>query len=163
MLYDKTMKAKFFCLISVFLIVTNVKSADFIDKGYYVIDLVNKIEWRKCTVGQLWDEEKKRCLGSPIKLNMEEIKEANLQINEQLDGEWRLPTRKELESIVCADCEGSKIDKIFFPDTPAEPFWTSQRNWWSPKFFWSVNFFTGHAFGRFVPEKRLFIRFVRER
>jgi hypothetical protein len=60
MLYDKTMKAKFFCFISVFLIVTNVKSADFIDKGYYVIDLVNKVEWLKCTVGQLWDEEKKK-------------------------------------------------------------------------------------------------------
>ena len=130
MLYYKTMKAKFFYFISVFLIVTNVKSAAFIDKGYYVIDLVNKVEWLKCTVGQLWDEEKKKCLGTPKKLNMDEIKEANLQINEQLDGEWRLPTRKELESIVCADCEGSKIDKIFFPDTPAEPFWTSQRNWW---------------------------------
>ena len=59
MLYYKTMKAKFFYFISVFLIVTNVKSADFIDKGYYVIDLVNKVEWLKCTVGQLWDEEKK--------------------------------------------------------------------------------------------------------
>ena len=61
------------------------------------------------------------------------------------------------------ELSSQKIDKKFFPNTPAEPFWTSQRNWWSPKFFWSVNFFTGHAFGRFVPEKRLYIRFLRER
>jgi hypothetical protein len=52
---------------------------------------------------------------------------------------------------------------ILFPQTPAQPFWTSQRNWWSPKFFWSVNFFTGHSYGRFVPEKKLFVRFVRDR
>ena len=138
-------------------------SSSFIDKGNYVIDLSNKIEWLKCTVGQTWDEERMKCLGIPRKLNRDEIKEANKQINEQLEGKWRLPSRKELESLVCMKCPKVKIDSSLFPDTPAEPFWTSQRNWWSPKFFWSVNFFTGHTFGRFVPEKRLFVRFVRER
>ena len=77
MLYDKTMKAKFFCFISVFLIVTKVKYEDFIDRGYYVIDLVNKGEWLKWKVGQLWDEEKKKRIGSRKKLKMEEIKEEN--------------------------------------------------------------------------------------
>ena len=142
---------------------SNSLSSSFIDKGNYVIDLSNKIEWLKCTVGQSWNEEKKKCSGIPQKLNREEIKEANRQINNQLEGEWRLPTRKELESLICMECTGVKIDSVLFPNTPPEPFWTSQRNWWSPKFFWSVNFFTGHTFGRFVPEKRLFIRFVRER
>ena len=48
--------------------------------------------------------------------------------------------KKKLESIVCKNCDGAKIDKKLFPNTPAEPFWTSQRNWWSPKFYWSINF-----------------------
>ena len=109
------MKFKIFCFISIFFIITKVKSADFIDKGYYIIDLVNKVEWLKCTVGQVWDEDKKKCLGSAKKLNMEEIKEANIQINQQLEGEWRLPKRKELEGLICKDCEGAKIDKRFFP------------------------------------------------
>ena len=91
------------------------------------------------------------------------VEEANNLLNEQIEGEWRLPSRKELESLICKSCEGAKIDKTFFPNTPAEPFWTSQRNWWSPKFFLSVNFFTGHSYGRFVPEKELFIRFVKDR
>ena len=84
-------------------------------------------------------------------------------LNEQIEGNWRLPTRKELESLVCEECEDTKIDIVLFPGTPAQPFWTSQRNWWSPKFFWSVNFFTGHTYGRFVPEKRIFVRFLRDR
>ena len=98
-----------------------------------------------------------------VKLDFKEIEEALIIINEELDGEWRLPDRKELESLVCKKCEGAKIDLNLFSNTPAQPFWTSQRNWWSPKFFWSVNFFTGHSYGRFVPEKKLFVRFVRDR
>ena len=62
MLYGKYMKIKIFCFISIFLIITKVKSSDFIDKGYYVVDLANKVEWLKCTVGQLWDENKKKYL-----------------------------------------------------------------------------------------------------
>ena len=76
----------------------------------------------------------------------------------------RLSSKSMINLRVVGDCQQEKslrelfvrnvlpkINKEFFPDTPAEPFWTSQRNWWSPN-FWSVNFFTGHTFGRFVPE-----------
>jgi len=153
-------------LFLLFFLALSTKSAfcaDFIDKGFYIIDLKNKIEWLKCSAGQQWSDDEKKCLGQPVKLDQEEIKEANKMLNEQIEGEWRVPKRKELESIVCKKCEGVKIDTKTFPDTQPEPYWTSQRNWWSPKFFWSVNFFTGHSYGRFVPEKKLFVRFVRDR
>ena len=142
---------------------TNVIASNYIDKGHYVIDLRNKIEWLKCTAGQQWSDKENNCIGNAVKLNYQSIDEANNQLNQQLEGSWRLPTRKELESIICKECEGVKIDEVLFPNTPAEPFWTSQRNWWSPKFFWSVNFFTGHSYGRFVPEKELYVRFVKDR
>jgi len=157
------MKFLVFTVIFISFYIKSVVSADFIDKGYYVIDLRNKVEWLKCTAGQQWSDKHEKCLGDPIKLDQNEIEEANKIINEQLEGKWRLPNRKELESLVCKQCNEAKINLKFFPDTPAQPFWTSQRNWWSPKFFWSVNFFTGHSYGRFVPEKKLFVRFLRDR
>lgn len=138
-------------------------ASNYIDKGHYIIDLRNKIEWLKCTTGQQWSDKENTCIGNPVKLDYSSIDEANNQLNQQLEGSWRLPTRKELESLICKDCTGVKIDEDLFPNTPAEPFWTSQRNWWSPKFFWSVNFFTGYSYGRFVPEKELFVRFVKDR
>lgn len=141
----------------------NLLASSFIDKGYYVIDLKNKIEWLKCSAGQQWSDKKNTCVGNAVKLDYKSIEHANFQLNSQIEGKWRLPSRKELESIVCKNCDGAKIDKKLFPNTPAEPFWTSQRNWWSPKFYWSVNFFTGHSYGRFVPEKELFVRFVKDR
>ncbi len=157
------MKFLVFIVIFISFYIKSAISADFIDRGYYVIDLRNKVEWLKCSAGQQWSDKQEKCIGQPVKLDLNEIKEANRIINEQLEGKWRLPKRKELESLVCKKCSEVKINLEFFPDTPAEPFWTSQRNWWSPKFFWSVNFFTGHSYGRFVPEKKLFVRFLRDR
>ena len=157
------MKFLVFIVIFISFYIKSAISADFIDRGYYVIDLRNKVEWLKCSAGQQWSDKQAKCIGQPVKLDLNEIKEANRIINEQLEGKWRLPKRKELESLVCKKCSEVKINLEFFPDTPAEPFWTSQRNWWSPKFFWSVNFFTGHSYGRFVPEKKLFVRFLRDR
>ena len=90
---------------------------------------------------------------NPSNLIKNEIKEANRQLNEQIEGEWRLPSRKELESLICDECKGVKINQKLFPDTPAQPFWTSQKNWWSPKFIWSVNFFTGHSYGSLYLKK----------
>ena len=71
----------------------------------------NKIEWLKCSAGQRWSDEKNSCLGEAVKLDYFKIEEANNLLNQQIDGNWRLPTRKELESIVCKVCEGAKIDK----------------------------------------------------
>ncbi len=150
-------------IILIFTCLKTVNASNFIDKGFYVIDLKNKIEWLKCSAGQQWSDKNSKCVGEPVKLDQNEIVEANRMLNDQLEGDWRLPKRKELESIVCQKCKGVKIDEKIFPNTPAEPYWTSQRNWWSPKFYWSVNFFTGHSYGRFVPEKKLFVRFVRDR
>lgn len=138
-----------------------VVSSEFIDKGYFVIDLKQKVDWLKCSAGQQWNSQE--CEGNPVKLSLAEANEALNILNQQIDGEWRLPTKKELVRLVCKKCLGPKINQEFFPNSPAEPFWTSQRNWWSPNFFWSVNFFTGHTYGRFVPEKKLFVRFLRER
>jgi hypothetical protein len=157
------MNQKAFLILFSLLFFSNAEASDYIDKGYYVIDLKNRIEWLKCTTGQQWSDKKEECVGEPVKLNQKDVKEANKLLKEQIKGDWRLPNRKELESLVCMSCEGAKIDKKLFPGTPAEPFWTSERNWWSPKFFWSVNFFTGHSYGRFVPEKELFVRFVKNR
>ena len=151
-------------IICFFILLFNkVFASSYIDKGFYVIDLKNQIEWLKCTTGQQWSDKENTCVGQAVKLEYNAINDANSQLNKQIEGNWRLPNRKELESIICKECEGAKINKKLFPNTPAEPFWTSQRNWWSPKFFWSVNFFTGHSYGRFVPEKELFVRFVKDR
>lgn len=136
-------------------------SRQFVDKEHLVIDLLSNVEWMKCSTGQQWDGE--TCIGQIIRLDRSQIKQAIKQANEQLGGSWRLPSKGELEGILCAKCKTVKIDINFFPQTPAEPFWTSDKNYWSDFHFWSVNFFTGYSFSRFTEDKPLATRFVRDR
>ena len=137
------------------------KDAQFIAKEHIVIDLKSGVEWLRCSVGQRWNGTE--CIGEIVKLNQEMAVQAIKLANEQLGGNWRLPTRMELENIVCHVCDRPKIDKSIFPNTPAEPFWTGEQNQYSPRHVWSVNFFTGHTYGRFMPFQDLVIRLVRDR
>ena len=81
------MQIIFFTIILSFLSFGNSISSDFMDKGFYVIDLKNKIEWLKCTTGQQWSDEKQDCLGEPVKLDFEEIQVAIDILNEEIEGE----------------------------------------------------------------------------
>ena len=140
---------------------TPVQARDFIVKEHVVIDLRFGVEWLRCTVGQVWSGA--ACVGDIVELDHYEIAEAIKLANVQLGGSWRLPTRKELEGLVCAECEGVKIDQTVFPNTDIAPYWTGQVNSFAPRYIWSVNFYTGHTFGRFVPNQKLAVRLVRDR
>ena len=143
MLYQKSSFPKIYTIIIVLFLLfnfNNVWANNFISRGYYVIDLSQKVEWMTCTVGMVWDKDK--CVGKPIKGKLDQIDSVITQANEQLEGSWRLPNRKELEHIVCRDCQKVKINSKIFPNTPPESFWTSEKNPWQSQFMWTVNFFT---------------------
>ena len=164
MLFIKISFYKVSALFIIFLISLNINTVwanNFISRGYYVIDLSQKLEWLTCPVGMVW--ENKTCVGIPIKLKFSEIETAIFQANEQLKGKWRLPNRAELEKIICTKCKKVKINKEIFPNTPPESFWTSEKNPWQPKFLWTVNFYTGHTFGRFPGFIPNYVRLVRDR
>ena len=164
MLFFKIPPINVKAIIILFLIYSNfnnVWASNFITRGNYVIDLGQKIEWLTCPVGMVWQD--KTCVGSPLKLKFKQIRLAIDQANEQLGGKWRLPSRKELERIVCKSCADVKIDIKLFPNTPADSFWTNEINAWQPRFMWTVNFFTGHTFGRFPGFIPNYVRLVRDR
>lgn len=58
---------------------------------------------------------------------------------------WRLPTRKELESLVDETASRPAVDATAFPATPAEPFWTSTPYAPSQNRQWVVDFATGSS------------------
>ena len=149
-------------IFNIFLTINKALSNNFlIEKDHLVLDLKHNIYWLRCSVGQTWDNNS--CTGKAIKLTMDQVNQAISKADEQLGGNWRLPTREELESIVCLECGKTKINNKIFPGTPYEPFWTGEKNSWSKQFYWSVNFFTGHTFGRFPGSIPNFVRLVRNR
>ena len=148
-----------------FLILTGTISfsseSRFVVKDHIVIDLERKIEWLRCSVGQRWDGNK--CSGKIVNLSLDLVPEAINIANEQLGGNWRLPSKAELTSIVCKSCPSPKINVKIFPNTDNAPYWTSNRSIFNSKFYVSVNFHTGFSFNRFSPIKDLAVRLVRDR
>ena len=138
-----------------------VIASEYIPRGYFVIDLKNKIEWMTCPVGMVWN--KNTCSGVAKKYELKFLPDIINIANKQLEGSWRLPTRKELESLVCKDCKIPKIDSKIFPRTEPVPYWTGERNKFAKKHYWSVNFYTGNTYGRFYPYQSLAVRLVRDR
>jgi len=58
----------------------NVWANNFISRGYYVIDLSQKVEWMTCTVGMVWNKDK--CVGIPIKVKLDQIDSVISQAND---------------------------------------------------------------------------------
>ena len=144
-----------------FLIPKSLLASNYIARGYFVIDLKNKIEWMTCPVGMVW--EGNTCTGIAKKFELKFIPEIIELANNQLEGNWRLPSRNELESLICQECQKVKINLKIFPKTPPEPFWTKDKNFWQPKFNWIVNFLNGNTFGRYPGYKPNYVRLVRDR
>ena len=128
---------------------------------HIIIDTQNNIEWLRCSVGQRWDGS--NCIGQIVNLSLDTVPQAIKLASDQLGGVWRLPTKKELKSIVCKSCPSPKINKDIFPNTDNAPYWTGDRSLFNRRFFVSVNFHTGFSFNRFLPLKELAIRLVRDR
>ena len=114
-----------------------------------------------CPVGMVWKGN--TCIGEAKKFELKFVPEIIKLANNQLEGSSRLPTRNELESLICLECEKVKINLKIFPKTPPEPFWTKDKNFWQPKFNWIVNFLNGNTFGRYPDYKPNYIRLVRDR
>jgi hypothetical protein len=131
--------------------------------GEIIKDIVNNLEWQRCSVGQTWNPATKNCDGETASFN--NWYHANAMVLE--DG-WRVPTVEELRSLIyCSSgipmlfgndfydtpCGGDfALPTIYseaFPNVPwvdnsiKAHYWTSSSNDFDPGMAWVVNFFKG--------------------
>lgn len=140
---------------------SSARAGDYIQQDNKVVDLTLGVNWARCSLGQTWTGSD--CAGTVGRYSVEAALEIAEKRNAEDGTDWRLPTRKELEGLVCKKCDRPKIDADAFPGTSAEPYWTSESNNYAPVHSWSVNFFTGHTYGRFYPNQELAVRLVESR
>ena len=154
-----------FVIVFLILIIkcSNLYASDsrFVAQEHIVVDLERQIEWLRCSVGQRWNGNE--CSGNIINLSLDMVPKALVIANEQLGGQWRLPSKSELKSIVCKECSSPKINEDIFPNTDNAPYWTGDQSIFNSKFYVSINFHTGFSFNRFSPIKELAVRLVRDR
>ena len=127
-------------------------------------DYINKLEWMRCSVGQHWEND--TCVGEVLMLSVAEAQEIIERVANLDGGGWRLPTVKELQTIVSKvetrpDDVEPNIDQETFPNTFAGPYWSVDQSFYSKRYQWSVNFFTGQRYNRFFPTQKIAVRLVR--
>ena len=107
-----------------------VRPAD--PSGGTVYDTKTKLTWQRLveSTTHTWADAKTYCAG----------------VDANLGGTgWRLPTLKELQTIVDYSQSNPSIDSTAFPSTPASYFWSSSPVAGSPSLAWSVYFFNGNT------------------
>ena len=127
-------------------------------------DYVNNLEWMRCSVGQVWESD--TCAGEILMLSVPEAHEVVARIKSLEGGGWRLPTARELQSLVSKvenrpNDFDANIDLETFPNTFAGPYWSSDQSFYTTRYQWSVNFFTGQSYNRFFPTQKIAVRLVR--
>jgi hypothetical protein len=102
-----------------------------------VSDHATGLMWKKCSEGQVWNNQ--TCIGSATEMTLGQAMWAHRTIVQRLLGvkqkprvwpvfagydDWRLPTVKELHSIVLEDTQNLCVNTKIFPNTPQLWFWT---------------------------------------
>jgi Protein of unknown function (DUF1566) len=123
-----------------------------------VQDPARHLVWLRCSIGQTWNGH--TCLGEPQALNLQEAQQSSALARAELAGNWRLPSKAELESLVCRECQPLKIDGLLYPNTAPGAYWTQSVNTFNSSLYWSVSFQNGYSFGRNPVELTHFVRLV---
>ncbi len=95
-----------------------------------VYDTKTRLTWQQTisSISYTWADAKTYCAG----------------VGSSLGGTgWRLPTLKELQTIVDYSQSNPSIDSTFFPSTPGSAFWSSSPLAGSSSDAWYVFFFHG--------------------
>jgi hypothetical protein len=96
-----------------------------------VLDMRTKLTWQRIVdpTRRNWEAAKAYCAQLPLS-----------------GGGWRLPSMRELQSLVDQSRFEPAIDPVAFPDTPAVEFWTGNVVSGAPASAWRVTFANGYTY-----------------
>ncbi len=107
-----------------------------------VIDSATGLMWMRCAMGQTWINS--TCSGTASKLTWNEAN--NLQHSFAGYQDWRLPTIRELQTLVEPGKNNPAINSDIFPETLSSFFWSGSPSAVSSNLAWYVGFGYGYAF-----------------
>jgi hypothetical protein len=121
--------------------------------GAEVYDSQTKLIWARCSVGQEWKDG--HCVGTVTYFSFADAQK-------QAGGEWRVPTKDELLSLVDKERKSFPVvDTAAFPDMDANHpwYWSSSTN--GETIAWYVDFTDGYSSGFIAEDNKLAVRLVR--
>jgi hypothetical protein len=126
--------------------------------GGLAVNLKTRLVWKRCAEGQSWDGA--TCAGSAQTFAWGDALTRSVAATDGGSAEWRVPNRKELESIAEFCGHSPAINQTVFPNTPFERFWTSTTFLAEPNRAWDVYFADGYVGGSYKTASQ-YLRLVR--
>ena len=121
-------------------------TVDFVDNGDgTVTHSKTGLMWAVCTEGQSWSIGS--CTGTETDFTWADaliVPTDQNALNYLGYGDWRVPNKKELASILEMSCVNPAINLAVFPDTPNKIYWTSTPNETNTSQAWRVVFLYGN-------------------
>ncbi|MDW7534818.1 MAG: DUF1566 domain-containing protein [Candidatus Nitrotoga sp.] len=111
--------------------------------GNEVADTTTGLIWRRCAEGMKMTAD--GCSGAATAFSSDQAQGWTKNEVSTSGKPWRLPSLKELLSIVDSSCCNPAIDAAAFPGTPSSPFWSALPAAGEPSHAWGVNFDYGYV------------------
>ncbi len=113
-----------------------------------ITDTKTDLMWMRCTMGMLWKGGS--CTDVAANFVWQDVK-YDIEDMDRKGGyagftDWRLPTLKELESIVEHRCIDPAINAEVFPNTPSTGFWSATKDAYHTPGVWLVYFLHGKSY-----------------
>lgn len=117
------------------------------EKTQTIVDPSTSLMWMRCPLGYTLNTESNACAlseGPGLFTWQQALTQADSFTYSGFD-DWRLPNRKELDTIVDRHCFEPAINTSLFPNTPVESFWTNSPYPFNGQSTWGIEFeFGGH-------------------
>ncbi len=107
-----------------------------------VLDKQTGLIWMRCALGQTWDGA--GCTGSPTTMVWQTALQTAESTNFAGKNDWRLPNKKELESLVELRCSLPAINTFIFPNATSDVLWSSSPRTYYSSDAWIVDFSHGN-------------------
>lgn len=121
----------------------NTTSRFILNKGN-TFDNLTKLTWRRCSVGTTWHKGS-GCVGTPKLMSFKEAK----HFAKQTGKGWRLPTIKELYSLIEQKGKNPAINPIIFPNLQdfgeGATYWSTSRVESIPMLIYYIDFLSGRV------------------
>jgi len=110
-----------------------------------VTDPTTGLIWMRCAMGQTWDGVNSTCTGTASTYTFDQANALTGTVTIAGQSDWRVPTIRELQSIVERAILNPAIDRTAFPAAPASSFWSASAHASLSGFAWYAYFSWGAA------------------
>ena len=149
------------CKTSLIALYTPTNRFSLLKEGSIVLDKKTKLIWQRCSLGQSWQNNGK-CTGNAKKYTFDKAQKIAKFTHFVGFNDWRVPTIKELASIVELACYEPAINTTIFPNIEiSNDYWSSSPYINASNLSWSVDFDIGYDNYSLERSSELFVRLVR--